>query len=74
MLEKYPSHHSVIRKALQIPILSFQKLKKELDVDSLNKAENLSDGKERRSVNNEERIYIQRLPKPPAFLITIQEI
>ena len=74
VLDKYPSYHSVIRKALQISISSFQKLKKELDVDGLNISENFSDGKERRSVNDEERIYIQRLLKPPAFPITIQEI
>ena len=74
VLEKYPFHHSVIRKALQIPISSYQKLKKELEVDGLNIAENLSDGKDRRSVNDEERIYIQRLLKSPAFPITIQEI
>ena len=44
---KYPTHHLTIRKALQIPISSFQKLKKELDVNGLNRGENLYDGKKK---------------------------
>ena len=43
--EKYPSHHLVIRKAQQILISSFQKLKKEIDVDNFNITENLNDKK-----------------------------
>ena len=74
ILEKYPAHQSTIRNAWNIPISTFRLLKKEIDgqIEEWKKPQWRRGGNE--DLDYSQRMFIQKLIKPPTLPTTIKEI
>ena len=74
LIRSYPNDLSVIRKSLNIPWSSFQRLTKEWEIYIQNNAEAKDKAYDHSHLNEAEQIYIAKLIKPPTYPTSVPQI
>ena len=74
LIQKYPDQRQIIRKVLKIPAATFHRLKKEIEVASREDSIIQRESRAKKQLTPHQKVFIQKLIKPPTEPLTLSWI